>query len=41
MPIQKQDARTSNRYDQNRNTPWNIIVKTKKERILKTAREKH
>jgi hypothetical protein len=45
MPIQIQEAsRTPNRLDQNRTTPWHIIIKTKstenRERILKTVREK-
>jgi hypothetical protein len=45
MPIQVQEAlRTSNRHNQNRTSPWHILVKTlsteNKERILKSAREK-
>jgi hypothetical protein len=46
MSIQIQEAsRTPNRHNQNRTSPWHIIVKTisteKKERILKTGREKN
>jgi hypothetical protein len=45
MPIQVQEAsRTPNRPDQNRTTPWHIIIKTTStettERILKAVREK-
>jgi hypothetical protein len=45
MPIQVQEAsRTPNRLDQNRTTPWHIIIKTasteNRERILKAVREK-
>jgi hypothetical protein len=45
MPIQVQEAyRTPNRFDQNRTTPWHIIIKTtsteNRERILKAVREK-
>jgi hypothetical protein len=45
MPIQVQEAsRTPNRPDQNRTTPWHIIIKTTstgtRERILKAVREK-
>jgi hypothetical protein len=45
MPIQVQEAsRTPNRLDQNRTTPWHIIIKTtsteNRERILKSVREK-
>jgi hypothetical protein len=44
MPRQVQEV-TPNRHDQNRTTPWHIIVKTitteNKERILKTVREKN
>jgi hypothetical protein len=44
IPIQIQEAsRTPNRPDQNRTTPWHIIIKTrteKRERILKVVREK-
>jgi hypothetical protein len=46
MPIQVQEAtRTPKRHDQNRTSPWHIIVKIisteNKERILKAAREKN
>jgi hypothetical protein len=46
MPIQVQEASgIPNRHDQNRTSPWYIIVKTistkKKERILKAVREKN
>jgi chromosome segregation ATPase len=45
MPIQVHDAsRTPNRPDQNRITPWHIIIKTStetQERILKSVREKN
>jgi hypothetical protein len=46
MPIQAQEAsRTSNKHDQNRTSPWYIIIKTiiteNKERILKAVREKN
>jgi hypothetical protein len=45
MPIQvKETSRTPNRLDQNRTTPWHIIIKTTstetRERILKAVREK-
>jgi hypothetical protein len=45
MPIQVQDAfRTPNILDQNRTTPWHVIIKTtnieNRERILKSVREK-
>jgi hypothetical protein len=45
MPIQVQEAsRTLNRPDQNKTTPWHIIIKTTstetRERILKAVREK-
>jgi hypothetical protein len=45
MPIQVEEAsRTPNRHDQNRTTPWDIIIKTTstetRERILKSVREK-
>jgi hypothetical protein len=45
MPIRVQEAsRTSNRPDQNRTTPWHIIIKTTstetRERIFKAIREK-
>jgi hypothetical protein len=45
MPIQVLAAsRTPNRLDQNRTTPWHIIIKTTNtqttERILKAVREK-
>jgi hypothetical protein len=45
MPIQVQEAsRTPNRFDQNRTTPWHIIIKTTstemKERILRALRKK-
>jgi hypothetical protein len=46
MPIQVQEAsRTPNRPDQNRATPWHIIIKTtsteNRERKLKAIREKN
>jgi hypothetical protein len=45
MPFQVQEAsRTPNSLDQNRTTPWHIIIKTQntenRERILKAIREK-
>jgi hypothetical protein len=45
MPIQVQEAsRKPNRLDQNRTTPWHIIIKTtsteNRERILKAVKEK-
>jgi hypothetical protein len=45
IPIQMQEAsRTLNKPDQNRTTPWHIIIKTTstegRERILKAIREK-
>jgi hypothetical protein len=45
IPIQMQEAsRTPNRPDQNRTTPWHIIIKTTstetRERILKAVKEK-
>jgi hypothetical protein len=45
LPIQVQKAsRTPNRLDQNRTSPWHIIIKTtsteNRERILKAVREK-
>jgi hypothetical protein len=44
IPIQKQEAsRTPNKQNQNRTTPWHIIIKTStktRERILKVVREK-
>jgi hypothetical protein len=45
MPVQVQEAsRTPNRPDQNRTTPWHIIIKTTstetREIILKPVREK-
>jgi hypothetical protein len=45
IPIQIQEAsRTPNRPDQNRSTPWHIIIKTinteTRESILKDVREK-
>jgi hypothetical protein len=44
LPIQVQEAsRTPNRLDQNRTSPWYIIIKTRtqnRERILKAAGEK-
>jgi hypothetical protein len=45
LPIQVQQAsRTPNRLDQNRTSPWYIIIKStrtdNKERILKAVREK-
>jgi hypothetical protein len=45
MPIQVQgSSRTPNRPDQNRTTPWHIIIKTRstetQERILQAGREK-
>jgi hypothetical protein len=44
LPIQVQEAsRTPNRLDQNRTTPWHIIIKTtraeNRERILKAVRK--
>jgi hypothetical protein len=44
MPIQIQEvSKTPNRPNQNRTTPWHIIIKTKstetRERILKDVRE--
>jgi hypothetical protein len=45
MPIQVQEAsRTPNRLDQNKTSPWHIIIKTSienRERILKAIREKN
>jgi hypothetical protein len=46
MPIQMQEAsRTPNRPNQNRTTPWHIIIKTTntetRERILKAKKEKN
>jgi hypothetical protein len=46
MPIQVQEAsRTPNRHNQNRTSPWHIIVKTisteNKERLLKAITEKN
>jgi hypothetical protein len=46
LPIQVQEAsRKPNRHDQNRTSPWHIIVKTisteNKERILEAVREKN
>jgi hypothetical protein len=46
IPIQMQKAsRTPNRPDQNRTTPWHIIIKTTssetRERILKAIRRKN
>jgi hypothetical protein len=45
LPIQVQEAsRTPNRLDQNRTSPWHIIIKStsieNRKRILKTVREK-
>jgi hypothetical protein len=45
MSIQKQEvSKTPNRTDQNRTTPWNIIIKMTstetRERIMKAVREK-
>jgi hypothetical protein len=45
LPIQVQElSRTSNRLDQNRTSPWHIIIKIisteNRERILKYVREK-
>jgi hypothetical protein len=45
LPIQVQEAsRTPNRLDENRTSPWHIIIKTtsieNRERILKDVREK-
>jgi hypothetical protein len=45
MPIQiQEESRTPNRLDQNRTTPWHIIIKTisteYRERILNAVREK-
>jgi hypothetical protein len=45
-PIQVQEAfRTPNRLDQNKTSPWHIIIKTtsteKRERTLKAVREKN
>jgi hypothetical protein len=45
MPIKVQESsRTPNRLDQNRTTPWHIIIKTtsteNRERIQKAVREK-
>jgi hypothetical protein len=45
IPIQMQEtSRTPNRPDQNRTTPWHVIIKTTssetRERTLKTVREK-
>jgi hypothetical protein len=45
FPIQVQEAsKTPNRLDQNRTSPWHIIIKTttteNRERILKAVREK-
>jgi hypothetical protein len=45
LPIQVQEpSRTPNRLDQNRTSPWHIIIKTtsteNRERILKAVREK-
>jgi chromosome segregation ATPase len=42
LPVQIQEAsRTPNRLDQNRTSPWHIIIKTEnRERILKAVREK-
>jgi hypothetical protein len=45
LPIHVQEAsRTPNRLDQNKNSPWHIIIKTtstkNRERILKSVREK-
>jgi hypothetical protein len=44
LPVQVQEAsRTPNRFDQNRTSPWHIIMKTtsteNRERILKSIRE--
>jgi hypothetical protein len=40
----KKSSKTPNRHDQNRTSPWHIILKTlstgNKERILKAARQK-
>jgi hypothetical protein len=46
MPIQMQEVSgTSNRHEQNRTSPWHIIVKTiiaeNKERVLKSLKEKN
>jgi hypothetical protein len=46
LPIQVQESsRTPNRLDQNRNSPWHIIIKTtstdNRERILKSVREEN
>jgi hypothetical protein len=46
LPIQVQEAsRTPNRLDQNRTSPWYIMIKStstdNKERILKAVREKN
>jgi hypothetical protein len=45
LPIQVQEAsRTPNRLDQNRTSPWHILIKTtsaeKRGRVLKAVREK-
>jgi hypothetical protein len=45
IPIQMQEtSRTPNKPDQNRTTPWHILIKTTRtetqERILKAVREK-
>jgi hypothetical protein len=44
FPIEVQEvSRTSNRFDQNRTSPWHIIIKTSienRERILKATRKK-
>jgi hypothetical protein len=45
LPIQVQEAsRTQNRLDQNRTSPWHIVIKTtsikSRERVLKAVREK-
>jgi hypothetical protein len=46
LPIQVQEAsRTPKRLDQNKTSPWHIIIKTtsteNRERILKAVREKN
>jgi hypothetical protein len=45
LPIQvKETSRTPNRFDQNRTSPWQIVIKTTstqtREKILKAARQK-
>jgi hypothetical protein len=45
LPLQVQEtSRTSNRHDQNRASPWHIVIKTtsteNRERILKAVQQK-